>query len=64
MELRKQGDNKGYPSGLGKLEKEEQKQRGKAMWWWALRGAMYENVSKYDPCPYLGFMCMMLMIDL
>ena len=55
MELRKQGDNKGYPSGLGKLEKEEQKQRGKAMWWWALRGAMYENVSKYDLCPYLGF---------
>ena len=52
MELRKQGDNKGYPSGLGKLEKEEQKQRGKAMWWWALRGAMYENVSKYDLCPY------------
>jgi len=47
MELRKQGDNKGYPSGLGKLEKEEQRQRGKAMWWWALRGAMYENVSKY-----------------
>jgi peroxin-16 len=49
MELRKRGDESGcgYRSGLGRLEKEEQKQRSKAMWWWALRGAMYENVSKY-----------------
>jgi peroxin-16 len=48
MELRKRGDEGGfaYRSGLGKLEKEEQRQRSKAMWWWAFRGAMYENVSK------------------
>jgi peroxin-16 len=50
MELRKRDDEKGYRNGLGRLEKDEQRQRGKAMWWWALRGAMYENVSKY--CPY------------
>ena len=47
MELRKRGDESGYRNGLGRLEKEEHKQRGKAMWWWALRGAMYENLSKY-----------------
>ena len=47
MELRKrEEDNRGYRSGLGKLEKEEQQRRGKAMWWWALRGAMYEHISK------------------
>lgn len=49
MELRKRDDEKGYRNGLGRLEKDEQRQRGKAMWWWALRGAMYENVSKYLP---------------
>jgi len=47
MELRKRDEERGYGDGFGKLEKEEQKQRGKAMWWWALRGAMYENISKY-----------------
>jgi peroxin-16 len=49
MELRKREEERSYRNGLGKLEKEEQRQRGKAMWWWALRGAMYENVSKYNP---------------
>jgi peroxin-16 len=49
MELRKRDEERGYRNGLGKLEKDEQRQRGKAMWWWALRGAMYENVSKYGP---------------
>lgn len=49
MELRKRDEDKGYRNGLGRLEKDEQRQRGKAMWWWALRGAMYENVSKYVP---------------
>ena len=48
MELRKRDEGKGYRSGLGRLEKDEQRQRGKAMWWWVLRGAMYENVSKYQ----------------
>ena len=48
-ELRKRDDGKGYRSGLGRLEKDEQQQRDKAMWWWALRGAMYEKVSKYFP---------------
>lgn len=47
MELRKRDDDKGYSSGLRKLEREELRRRGKAMWWWALRGAIYENVSKY-----------------
>ena len=47
MELRKRDEERGYRNGFGRLEKEEQKQRGKAMWWWALRGAMYENISKY-----------------
>jgi peroxin-16 len=43
MELRKRGDN-----GLrGRLATEEQRDRGKQMWWWLLRGAMYENVTKY-----------------
>jgi peroxin-16 len=49
LELRKRVENNNheYSTGLGKLEREEQKQRSKAMWWWALRGAMYEHVSKY-----------------
>jgi peroxin-16 len=49
IELRKRDDERGYRGGLGRLEREEQRQRGKAMWWWALRGAMYENISKYRP---------------
>lgn len=47
MELWKRENEKSYRSSLGKLEKEERHQRAKAMWWWALRGAMYEHVSKY-----------------
>jgi peroxin-16 len=46
-ELWKRENERSYRSSLGKLEKEERHQRTKAMWWWALRGAMYENVSKY-----------------
>ncbi len=33
--------------GLTKLEKEELNRRAKAMTWWLLRGAFYENVTKY-----------------
>jgi len=47
MELRKRDEERVYRGGLGRLEREEQRHRGKAMWWWALRGAMYENFSKY-----------------
>jgi peroxin-16 len=47
MELRKRDEERGYGNGYGRLERDEQKQRGNAMWWWALRGAMYENISKY-----------------
>jgi len=46
MELRKREEEKSFRHGLGKLEKEEVRRRGKAMWWWILRGAMYENISK------------------
>jgi peroxin-16 len=49
MELRKREEEKSFRNSLGKLEKEEVRRRGKAMWWWILRGAMYENVSKYPP---------------
>jgi len=48
IELRKRDEERGY-TRLGRLEKEEQRQREKAMWWWALRGAMYEHVSKCAP---------------
>jgi peroxin-16 len=47
MELWKRENEKSYRSSLGKLEKGERNQRAKTMWWWALRGAMYEHVSKY-----------------
>lgn len=47
MELRKREEERSYRNGLGRLEKEEQSRRGKVMWWWALRGAMYEHISKY-----------------
>lgn len=43
LELRKRDNS----LRLGRLEKEEQNRRNKALWWWVLRGAMYENVSKY-----------------
>ena len=43
LELRKRD----YGLRVGRLEKEEQNRRSKAMWWWILRGAMYENVTKY-----------------
>ena len=36
-------------SGVGRntaLEKEEWARRGRQMWWWAMRGAAYENVTK------------------
>jgi peroxin-16 len=46
MELRKRGEER--RGGIGRLSKEEQRQREKGMWWWALRGAMYEHVSKYS----------------
>ena len=46
MELRKRDEERGF-TRLGRLQKEEQRSRGRALWWWALRGAMYEHVSKY-----------------
>ena len=33
--------------GLTGLEREELKKRGWAMGWWAMRGAFYENITKY-----------------
>jgi peroxin-16 len=48
LELRKRAENNGYRPGLSKLEKDEQRQRSKSMWWWLLRGAMYQHVSKYS----------------
>jgi peroxin-16 len=46
MELRKRVENNGFRTGSGKLERDEQRQRSKSMWWWALRGGMYEHFSK------------------
>lgn len=36
----------GTKSGLSALEREELKGRGKAMAWWGMRGAFYENITK------------------
>lgn len=44
--------------GLTGLEREELKKRGWAMGWWAMRGAFYENITKYVflSFPFLFFM--------
>ncbi len=34
--------------GLTGLEREELRKRGWALGWWAMRGAFYENITKYD----------------
>ncbi|KAJ5937144.1 Peroxisome membrane protein Pex16 [Penicillium verhagenii] len=34
--------------GLTGLEREELKKRGWSMGWWMMRGAFYENITKYD----------------
>ncbi|KAK5132488.1 hypothetical protein LTR08_009034 [Meristemomyces frigidus] len=36
----------GGARGLTQLEREELKSRGKALGWWAMRGAFYENVTR------------------
>ena len=34
--------------GLTGLEREELRKRGWSMGWWLMRGAFYENITKYD----------------
>jgi peroxin-16 len=36
----------GVSRGLSTLEREELRKRGRAMGWWVMRGAFYENVTK------------------
>lgn len=38
--------------GLTGLEREELKKRGWAMGWWVMRGAFYENITKYVDKPF------------
>ncbi|PSR94001.1 peroxisome membrane protein [Coniella lustricola] len=40
--IARDGNNRNMPA----LEKEEWSRRGKAMWWWLMRGASYEHVVK------------------
>lgn len=35
--------------GLTGLEKEELRKRGRSLGWWVMRGAFYENITKYAP---------------
>ncbi|KAJ5710702.1 Peroxisome membrane protein Pex16 [Penicillium malachiteum] len=37
--------------GLTGLEREELRKRGWSMGWWLMRGAFYENITKYDSHP-------------
>ena len=37
--------------GLTGLEREELKKRGWSMGWWIMRGAFYENITKYEDFP-------------
>jgi peroxin-16 len=39
--------------GLTGLEREELKKRGWSMGWWVMRGAFYENITKFVPAPSL-----------
>lgn len=40
------GVGRGGGGGGTALEREEWKRRGRQMWWWLMRGAAYENVTK------------------
>lgn len=41
--------------GLTGLERDELKKRGWAMGWWLMRGAFYENFTRYVPFPFFFF---------
>lgn len=43
---RGRGEGHGSVRGRTALEKEEWSRRGRAIWWWLMRGAAYENVVK------------------
>ena len=54
--LSKTGSMSGSGNGMTGLERDELKSRGWNMAWWGLRGAFYENVTKYI-FPFLAQQC-------